>query len=430
MSQSIDRSGTSADASSIQRPFTDEIITLLGQLIDAPSVTGHEDVAQELLVDWARRHDLDVRLEHCTPELLAAMPALHHEQRIDARANVIITFPAGAPIANAPVILNGHIDVVAANEPEWRTNPFASQIIDGRMYGRGTTDMKGGVASALGALRILQESGTALPFDVRAEIVIGEESGGLGTLTRIAADEPVFAVVNLEPTAARVAAACGGCLMIRVEVEGRAAHTSVPHEGVSALDKLILIRAHLIEFFDRRRASVDHPLFHELRDPLPGLVSVLKSGVWSATVPDAGFLEARIGVLPGETIQECLAAFRQAVDSVVEADDWLAAHPPQVTMMHEGFPSWETPITHPLVAALSAGASSANLNPSPTAVTFGNDGSHYAGRGVPTIVFGPGDIREAHQPNESVEVNQVVDAAHAIAYGLINLGERSSGSPT
>ncbi len=170
----------------------------------------------------------------------------------------------------ARIVLSGHLDVVPVGDPAtWTTDPWGAEIRDGLMYGRGACDMKGGVASILGAVRALGECGalTRLRGELVVALVPSEEDGGQGSLAAIRAGATGDVCVIPEPSGLDVIVAHAGAITFRLIVPGRAAHASTRTEGVSALDNLqTLVRA--LEADEARRNEAERePLMTALGLP-------------------------------------------------------------------------------------------------------------------------------------------------------------------
>jgi acetylornithine deacetylase len=277
----------------------DELAADVAATVRARSVNGDEGTGAAIFADWFERNGFDVERKTVDPVFRDQFPLLANEGNLERRPNVFGWWRGPSPRL-PPLVLNGHYDVVPAGDPsEWRHAPFGGERAGGRIYGRGATDMKGPLVAGMFALRALRDAGVELPFNVQVQCVMGEESGGLGTLAAIASEPRPGAAVVLEPTEFIVAPGCGGLIQFRIGVEGRAIHTASPWRGVSALDKLIILYENLRELAARRNAELSHPLFDRLPMKAPFAVGTFHAGKWRATVPDSAVMEGRIGLLPG-----------------------------------------------------------------------------------------------------------------------------------
>ncbi|MBP1921795.1 acetylornithine deacetylase [Halorubrum alkaliphilum] len=339
------------------------------------------------------------------------------------------------------VVLNGHIDVVPAEPAEWSSDPFepewgTTDEGDEILAARGAADMKSGVAACVGAALDVRDrvesGGIRLPdggLRIVVEAVAGEEDGGYGAATAALANPYPFerdAAIVAEPTELRPVVACEGSLMAELRLVGRSAHAATRWRGEDVLPRFEAIRRAFSALEDERTRTVSHPLFEEFPVPWPVVCGTIEAGSWASTVPAALTAEFRIGVAPGETVEEVERAFRDRLDSVVDDDPWLREHPPELERFSVQFEPSEIPGDAPIVAAVRAGLADAGLpDVEPVGATYGTDARHYIEAGIPTVVFGPGTIDEAHYPNETIEWEAVEDGRAAIAAAVGRFAGRS-----
>jgi acetylornithine deacetylase len=322
---------------------------------------------------------------------------------------------AGRDGGTPALILNGHVDVVPPGEQEWWTggDPWHLQEIDDRWYGRGVCDMKGGVVAILAAVRAVGYRLTR-PFAVHT--VVGEEDGGIGTFGTLRRGHIGEACLIAEPTDGEVVSANAGALTFRVEIRGRATHGSMAGYGISAIDLYEHLRAVLRDLDARRNTDPPEPFGER---PWPISVGMIQAGDWSSTVPDLLVAEGRFGVMPGESFADATAVFEKAVASV--EDPWLREHPIEVHWQGGQFAAGALPSGHPFgdeVATAIEGAGGAP--PRFVGAPYGSDLRQYAAVGIPTVQFGPGDIRQAHAVNENVAIGEVVRCADTYVQLLLS----------
>ncbi|WP_033295836.1 M20 family metallopeptidase [Amycolatopsis jejuensis] len=392
-----------------------DLLDLLAETVREPSESGWEDRVSGRYADWFARRGWPVTRQPVGPTGLAAA-----EPRPDARENLIAWYPRrrGLPC----VVLNGHLDVVPAGDEQlWAHPPYSGLRLDGHVHGRGSVDMKGGIAAGLYALAVLEDLGVDLPFDVAVQLVVAEETTGVGT--RAAALEvpgPVAALV-LEPTDGAIVPISTGLLFFTVDVTGVAAHTSAPWRGVDAFEHLIRIREALAEFARKRSASYRHPLFADVPTAIPFAVGTARAGSWRAAVPDFATMSGRIGLKPGEDLAAVRREVEQVLAEVAATDGWLRDHPPVVRWDHEGLPGWETPLDSPLIKALQSAQETCTGTATRKGFTAGSDAAFFGSRGIPTAIFGPGEVTKAHAPDECVAERDVVEATKVLALALTRL---------
>ncbi|MDZ5811514.1 M20/M25/M40 family metallo-hydrolase [Halorubrum sp. AD140] len=347
----------------------------------------------------------------------------------------------GAAADVPTVVLNGHVDVVPPEPAEWSSDPFEpewGETDDGAetLTACGAADMKSGVAACVGAaldVRDRVERGELdLPNGVRvvAEAVAGEEDGGYGAATAALANPYPFerdAAIVAEPTELRPVVATEGSLMARLELTGRSAHAATPWRGEDVLPRFEAIRGAFVDLETERSESVTHPLYTEFPVPWPVVCGTVRAGSWASTVPAALTAEFRIGVAPGETVDEVEAAFRARLDEVVAEDPWLREHPPTFERFSVQFEPAEVAVDEPIVEAARAGLVDAGLpDAEPTGATYGADSRHYVAAGVPTVLLGPGTVTEAHYPDETIAWGEVERGRAAIASAVGRFAERYS----
>jgi acetylornithine deacetylase len=226
----------------------------------------------------------------------------------------------------------------------------------------------------------------------------------------------------MEPTELSVAPVQAGCLNFRVRVQGRAAHGAVRQEGISAFEKLFAVYDALRQLEDRRNARVpDDPLFARYALPFPISVGTISGGDWASSVPDHVAMEGRLGVIPGETLETARADLEEAVAQAARRDDWLSTHPPIVEWWGGRFLPSRMSTDHPLTVALAEASSAVSGESAPIeGVTFGADAGllTHVGR-TPTLLFGAGDIRRAHRPDEYIDVDDLERMARVVAVAVM-----------
>jgi acetylornithine deacetylase len=343
---------------------------------------------------------------------------------LGARIDVLVPGDAGRPVVvgrlpgrggGRSLVLNGHVDVVGSGDPAlWSRPPFAADIVDGRLVGRGAADAKGPLVALLFGLACALELSGGLRGDVTVVSVADEEVAGPGTEAAIAAGPLPDAAVVGEPTRLAVAPASRGAVTFRLEVEGREAHAGSSFLGVNAIEKAALY----VDMLVRLQASLDrarpHPLYAELPVTHAVNVATIRGGESPGVVPWACVLEAVVGCVAGESAAEAKAWVEEAVAATTGADPWLREHPPRLVWLLE-FEPGATAVDDPLVAAaLSAGTRAFGEAPRLLPFLGGSDLRHFTAAGISAVHIGPGDLLDAHGYDESVDVSEVVTAAAII----------------
>lgn len=338
--------------------------------------------------------------------------AVRYVEPSPGRASVIARYGSGEP--GRPVLLvNGHLDVVPAIGSEWTWPPFAGTIRDGLVLGRGAADMKGGVAAAIEALQAVRESGLPLESDLLFHFVADEETGAAeGTAALMAAGELVAtACLVPEPSSLGISVAERGALFADIEVHGRPAHGSQPQLGVSAIEgAATVVRAlHRARFAPR-----NHPL---LGEPTCN-VGTIAGGTSRNIVASSAVLGVDRRFVPGETAGELMAELEATVRASAGGDA-LELDFRQVVFVDAS----ELPAVHPFVDLARSVLRGAGGLAAVSGSTFGTDARFMRELGIPTIVYGPGSVRQAHTADESVTIASLVTAAQGIACLYLAFGE-------
>ncbi len=394
----------------------DALVQVLQKLVRINSVTGEEDAAQEEMVRILRDLGGEVDAWRVDAHALKDHPHFPGARILTPRLNVAASFPG---VSTGPaLVLNGHIDTVTAGEEgRWRHPPFGGEVADGKLYGRGAADMKGGLAAILGALGAIRKAGLRLRGSVCVQSVIGEEDGGLGTFAALVRGHRGDGVIVCEPTRLEVAPAHAGVTLFRITVAGRAAHGAVRDEGVSAFHKFVPIHQALASLEQRRNEALRHPLYEGISLPWPLSIGLVTAGTWPSIVPETLIAEGRIGVAIGERIADVRRQVEQVVAEAASQDSWLSRNAPKVEWIGG---TWEPTVTapdHPLVRTLSdAVAGVTGRAASVRGATYGSDLRLFTNQfGIPGAHFGPGDIRQAHFTDEFVTLAEVETAALTLA---------------
>jgi succinyl-diaminopimelate desuccinylase len=318
------------------------------------------------------------------------------------RANVVGRLPGAG---GEPLVFTGHLDVVPPGGQRWDHDPFEAELVDGRVYGRGSADMKGGVAAIITAMAALAASGFHPTGDVILAATCGEEAGMLGARAMVDAKSLPGGgnLVVAEPSTLDVFHGEKGVLWLKVRALGRTAHGSMPWLGINAISAI----ARLIPALEA------YPFEYEESTLLgkPTLsVNVITGGNKTNVVPDVCEIEVDMRTVPGQD-HAALAAHVTRLAHEAAA----AIHPDlriEVEVDQDVAPL-ETERTHPLVEAMVASVRAVRgKDPEVGGVTYGTDGAHLGpGFGMPVVICGPGAQSMAHQPDEYVEVDQLVQAA-------------------
>lgn len=400
------RALTAAEVEVLRLIDPDEIVAATQRLIGArgENPPGQEQATADELAALARERGLDVTVSSVSA----------------GRPNVRITLPAADRGGTGPgLLILGHTDVVPVGDPaEWTTDPFGAEIRDGRIFGRGSTDMKGGLAAALVAMDALRRSGVDLSGPVYLDAVCDEEQNGIGIRDRVDTDltgPTLLGCVVAEPTDLATVIAARGASYLTVEVRGTAAHAGRPEDGTNAITGAALIVADL-DRWHRELAAEPHPLV----GPATFNVGVIHGGTGGSIVPDLCRIEIDRRLLPGERVDTVLTEVRARVAALGLEDRGLTWEIDSPMAM----PGFITDADDPLVRAADRSAVDAGRAPMDLqGWTAACDGGFIDERwGVPVIVQGPGSVAtQAHRTDESVGIDEVVLAARGYALTALRL---------
>jgi acetylornithine deacetylase len=379
-----------------------ELVAFTQALVRRPSLPDGEGPAQELVADALGGLGLGVDVLPCRFDELREHAAFTDDGfSPDGRVDVIGRWRGSG--GGRSLVLNGHVDVVPEGDPTlWSRPPWSGDVAEGAVYGRGACDMKGGLAAAVFAVGAAKRIGIQPKGDVVVQSVVGEETGGIGTLAAIVHGLTADAAVILEPTGLVACHVQSGALTFRLTVRGRATHGATRLDGVSALDKLRLVLDALDRLESGRGAERTAPIS----------VGTVHGGGWPSTVPDEVVVEGRYGVLPGEDVAAARQRFDASLAEAAAGDEWLASHPPELAWIEGQFESGATPADAPIIGALGAAhetvtGSGLGLG----AVPYGSDLRLFTNHAaMPAVLYGPGDVRLAHAVDEHVAIGEVVTA--------------------
>jgi acetylornithine deacetylase len=371
----------------------------LRALVRIPSITGGEEA---VTVEAARRlaaAGAAIEVVETDPTVIRADPDWPGEETSRTSLPVVLG-RIGRP-GGRRIVLSGHLDVVPPGDlGTWTTDPWAADVRDGALYGRGACDMKGGVAAILAAVRSLVSSGAAdrLDGEVLVALVPGEEDGGQGTLAAIRAGAVGDLAVIPEPSTLDIVVAHAGAITFRLTVPGRAAHASQRREGVSALDNLYVLLRALERDEARRNAAETHPLMTALGLPYPTIVGIVHGGQWASTVLDQVVVDGRYGVRLGQSPADAARDLFPAIDDANETDPFLRDHPATVEIVGGQFGSGQIAADHPLAVGLADAAEAVSgRRPAFLGEPYGADMRLFINVGnTPCVIFGPGDVKVAH----------------------------------
>lgn len=327
------------------------------------------------------------------------------------RPNVVATLPTHRP--GATLAFEGHLDVVTAgNEADWSVGPFSGAIVDGRLYGRGSADMKAGVAAMIYGARALELSG-AFAGAVKVCALVDEEGmmSGAKHAAASGALAGVKGVIVCEPEGDEVCPSSKGAIRLRLEVAGTMAHGAMPDLGTNPLPVLASCVEHLGALQARLQGvHGTHPHLGSLY--LTPTVLLAGSGPQMNVIPATGCLYVDIRTIPGVDHRALVAELKDAFGSIA-----AGAGAEATLEVVDDRPPVDTPEDDPIVrCVVAAHEHETGARPLIGGVPGTTDGTIITrDLGIPTVVYGPGGKWIAHQADEFVEVDEIVRYARTYA---------------
>ena len=417
-------STTAIEARRMLAPFRAEIIELLQSLVSTNSVAippnGLETEAQRVLQKFLRRHNVAAEIYEVTFLENAEHPYLRRDRKYSGRHNLIARLSGTG--GGRSLMLSGHIDTVPVGNDGWTDNPWSGVLRDGRVYGRGSYDMKGGLVAAFATIVALRNSGLRLKGNLFCESVIDEESGGGGgTLAGRLRGDIADACIIPEPTELTIFRASRGGYIVDIEVHaGDADNCFSRDEVVSPALPLARMLGWIEEWVERRRKIAIAEVYSGFKDPAPVQVLAVEAGSFDPQLPLTVPLKARVRVyfqfLPGEEVMTVLDEIKSSFSAFCRNDRFFYNNAPEWKALFDPpLLGHELPADHELTLALSRHASS--ITGKPALVTgAGYPCDAFLNQqyfGMPTLIFGPCGAA-AHHANEYVDVDSVLQTAEIL----------------
>jgi acetylornithine deacetylase len=361
-----------------------DLMTLLRRLIAAPSVSSvnpawdqSNAAVIELLAHWLT--DLGFAVEQ--------LPVPGWPGKYDLVASV----------GNGPdgLVLAGHTDTVPFDQSRWSSDPFRLAERDGRLYGLGTSDMKSFFALVIEALRDLDLKRLQRPLVILA--TADEESSMCGAQALVDAQRRLGAhAVIGEPTGLRPVRMHKGIAMEAIRLTGRSGHSSDPSLGVSALEGMHRVLGEILRWREELQIRYRNPLF---KVPVPTLnLGHIQGGDNPNRICAHCELQIDIRPLPGMHLEQLRSELSRRLGALLEGSGLLL----EIVPLFEGIEAMETPGTAPIVRAAEA-----LTGHRAEAVAFGTEAPYFNRLGMQSLVLGPGDIDQAHQPDEYLALDRI-----------------------
>lgn len=396
-------------------------IELLQKLVQIPSVQGKEAQVQEIVAKKLSEIGCEVNVWELDGKQLKSHPYFYSSRETFEGSPNVVGILKGSGNGRS-VVLNGHIDVVPEGDPnQWTYEPYSGKAVDGKLYGRGSTDMKGGNIALIIAMEAIRSLGIQLKGDIIFQSVVEEESGGAGTLAAVLKGYTADAAIIPEPTNMKIFPKQQGSKWFRVIVKGRTAHGGTRYHGVSAIDKSMQVIEHIKELEKIRNDRIDEPLYKSIPIPIPINIGRIEGGDWPSSVPDVVKIEGRIGIAPNERIEVAQRELEDWLNKLPEKDEWFTDKPVEIEWFGARWVPGAIELDHPLMNSLTKYFKAVTgKDPEVEAAPWGTDGGLLTQVGnTPSVVFGPGITSLAHFPDEHIEVVKILEAAEIIALTII-----------
>lgn len=410
---------------------TAEVAGLLQQLIQAPSVNAemdedpsykYEQRAQECLKTFLDNFGMETEFQYPNVEKLRVYegkPGYYPDHKFDNRPNLLGTLKGQSK--GKSIMLSGHMDVVPRGT-KWTHDPFGGEIIDGKIYGRGACDMKGGITCMVMAAKAIAESGMKLKGDVKVGTVVDEEAGGMGTLALIAEGNRADACLITEATNLQIAPLCRGILWGKIVIDGRSGSIEMKREDfreggpVDAIEKgRMYLKA--IKNLNQEWAITKQHKYMTL--PCQINVAEFHAGEYPTTYANHCEIVFDAQYLPSEKDQNGLGSrvkkeLENFVSSVAETDPWLQENPPHIEWMIDA-DCGETLDDQPFFQQVVKSAREIHPSSEIEGIGFHTDMGWFCRVGIPTMNIGPGNPRLDHHSDEYIEIKDLVTCTKMIA---------------
>ena len=356
--------------------------------------------------DTTSRHSNLALIHDCADylESLGLKPWLSHNAD-QSKANLFATIAAANGSTEGGLILSGHTDVVPTDGQTWQSDPYRADIREGRLYGRGSADMKGFIAAVLAAAPAMVQAGLKRPLHIA--LSYDEEIGCLGAPVMIAELQkrgltPEHCIVG-EPTSMRMVVAHKGIHTFRCAVHGKAAHSSLTPQGVNAIEYAAKLIVFINELAGRLKARHDTDPDYDV--PFSTLsVNTIAGGIAGNIVPQLCEFEFDYRNLPHMSPADITAPIEAHIREVLQPQMQAVEAACRIDMRHgenvPAMPEAEAALLHDLVTQLVQDSSRLK-------VAYATEGGQFQQAGIATVICGPGNIEQAHKADEFVELSQL-----------------------
>ena len=430
-----------------------EIIELLRKLIRIPSLTGEEGEAQEFLANYLKDMGMEIKMwepdieeifkkfpelaqypSHWKHDLilpykrLASYDELIQSGKINVlnykgRPNVVATLKGKG--SGKSLLLTGHVDNVTVEpKSDWNHDPFGAEIVDGKIYGRGASDMKGGLIAAISAIQCLIEAGVSLKGDVIFASAVNEEHSGNGTLSMVCKGIKADAAIVTEPSENQVFIATPGDVYWQLTLQGVPRSPGARWEGkkrvgVSAIEKLPSVIKGLLDLEKDHNKKKPHPLYAG-KNPFSCVIGEVAGGTYTTVTANQCVVRGCIYFSPGiGSVNEVMDRIIEYMNKAMQSDPWFKEHPVETIFLHHRNCS-VTEKDQPIVKTVYESARVVSGKKTPVIGSpYCADMDLFVNQGkIPTVIFGPGNIAYAHKANECISMDDMLPCVKSLALSI------------
>jgi acetylornithine deacetylase len=427
----------------------EHIIKFAQKLVQIPSVTGEENEIQKYIANKLQSMGLELDVFEIDVEELSKhpffVPLEDYRKSYKDRPNVVGTLKGKG--GGRSLILMGHVDTVPVeSRSSWSHDPFGGDIDNGKLYGRGALDQKGGVAAQIMAVESIIDAGLSLKGDVIIENTIEEEAGGNGALACAVKGYRADAGIYTEPSGYTIGISNRGAQFFRITVPGIATGIEAKWGTPNAIEKAFYLYRAIDDFSLMRQVEVmklpsyryyvlekddlnylpfgpkDERVIDILNQNIvPTGVCKINGGVWPSSTPEQCILEGSLECLPEEDIREVRERFRSYLLQACKMDEWLRNNPPNIEWFGLWFESCITDVNHPIINLIQKycreivkvmpklkGGGGSDLR---CLVKYAN---------TPTVIFGGGCGGNAHGVDEYLEIESLINSTKILALTILS----------
>ena len=398
----------------------DKAVAFLRDMVVIPSVTGDEAQIQTFMSKYMKKIGLDVDKWETDWEELKKHPGYRPVDRgYEGRPNIVATWKGAG--GGRSLLLNGHTDVIPVGGGEgWSDNPWSATIKNGRMYGRGTADMKSGVASHIMAVECLKGAGLKPKGDVYINVVIDEEVSGHGTLDTVIRGYKADAGISGETSDLAVQPACIGRIWFEIEIHGKPAGIQKRYEGISGIELGNKIVKAVADLEAKRVATITHPLYPNALDTLPCIIGSFSAGNYPSAFPANCLLKGSIGTVPGEDHEGVKQSLVDQIARAAAEDPWMKLHPPKVRFVGYDAQASEIPRDHAIVETVCKNYKEITGRDPQISGRQGAADTRFLNlyADTPTVIFGPGSTAVMHANDEYVSIDDYITSIKVMALSI------------